>query len=84
MSGGSVPVFRSKFDYRDFLKASELNDKCGMGQVLARSALTAPSGTQILVLEVSDTDPTTRKVRILDGRETGNAGWVPSAFIRAL
>jgi len=65
--------------FDEFVKASVATDKYGIAELmLAGRIFSVASGTRVLVIE---TKLFKNRVRIVEGPETGQAGWVPFEWV---
>lgn len=76
---GAVVVCRSKQCLEEFHKLSRANDIIGIAElVMSGRALDVESGTKVLVIDHAWEE---RKVRIMEGKHLGAAGWVSRVFL---
>ena len=80
-TANDVAVMRTPQILDEFVKAATTNDTYGQKNILLDNTKSffVPVGTKVLVI---DKTFTTVKVRILEGKQTGEAGWVPTEFVK--
>lgn len=75
-----VPLAVNENSFDEFVTAAIANDSHGITDLIAAGKVfTVPSNTKILIIE----RPVGKaKVRILEGKNTGDSGWVPKEWIK--
>lgn len=79
---GVVPVAVDEAAFDAWTSASVAKDEHGRKVLLASMRVfAAPKGTKVLII---DQGTFKRKVRILDGKQKGMAGWVAMEFVKGI
>jgi hypothetical protein len=74
-SSDKIPICETPEDYSEFRKTIDANDTHGLAQMmLAGKIVFIPKGTKVLVIDYKSY---LSRVRILEGKYTGAAGWTP-------
>lgn len=75
-----VPLAINKNSFDEFVNAAIANDTYGIANLIAAGKVfTVPNNTKVLIIEGSVGKV---KVRILEGKHTGESGWVPKEWIK--
>lgn len=75
-----IPLFGTHAKLSRFAKATAIHDKYDVaGMLLQRDTFAVERGTRIQVIE---TGFLVARVRVLEGEQEGNAGWLPSEMVR--
>jgi len=80
-SGGNIAIIcLDQATHNDYINAIMANDKIGIvALALAGKAFPVDSGTRVKVI---DLELGKRKVRIMEGKYSGRAGWVSKEILR--
>lgn len=81
-SGVLTPVAISEATLSDFLRSNRVGDKDGIVQmIVAGRIFTVENGTRVLVIDYGK-GMFVRKIRILEGKMKGQAGFVPMEWVK--
>ncbi len=80
-STADIAVMRTPEILDEFVKAAVNKDTYGQKDILLNDTKSffVPAGTKVLVI---DKTTTTIQVRVLEGKRAGEAGWVPTEFVK--
>jgi hypothetical protein len=78
--GGTIPVAVDETSFDALVKSSVKGDSYGVAELVAAGKVFGVDGpVRVLLL---DSTFTKCKVRILEGPQTGRAGWVPTEWVK--